>query len=83
MSGPVYADIADFDEDHRINLIGRTVIEGRKTVAFVTDTDPGKADRYIRKLRERFPGIAVIDRFDGPVAATVTVKVGPPSATNN
>lgn len=83
MIKPVYADIADFEEDKRINIIGRTVMEGRKTAAFVTDADPGKADRYVRKLKERFPGIVILGRFDGPVAGSVTVKVGPPPAENN
>lgn len=75
---PAFADIADVDEDKRIDIIGRTVMESQRTVAFVTDSDPGKADRYIKKLQERFPGIVVVERFDGPVANAVTVKVGPP-----
>lgn len=79
MNKPVYADIADLEEDRRIDLIGHTVMEHRKTVAFVTDADAGKADRYVTKLQAKFPGIVVIDRFLGPVANTVSVKVGPPA----
>lgn len=72
-----YADIADNDEDTRIGIIGRTVVEQQKTVAFITDSDPGKAQRYIDKLLSRFPGVEVIASSPGPVPNTVTVKVGP------
>lgn len=51
----------------------------RKTVGFVVDADPGKADRYIAKLKEKFPGIVVLGKFAGPVKNTVSVKVGPPA----
>ena len=73
-----FADIADHDEDTRINIIGRTVMEQRKTVAFITDSDKGKHERYIQKLVERFPGIVLVETFDGPVENCVTVKMGPP-----
>jgi hypothetical protein len=79
MSKPFYVDVADQDEDRRIEIIGNTAMKERKTVAFVTDDEADKADRYVRKLQARFPGIVVIDRFRGPVAHTVSVKVGPPS----
>jgi hypothetical protein len=78
MKKPIYADIADFDEDKRIETIGRAVMTFGKTVAFITEKEEGTADRYIRKLEERFPGIVVIARGPGPIAQTVFVKVGPP-----
>lgn len=74
----IYKDIADHNEDMRIGMIGKAVMAG-KTVAFITDSDPGKADRYIAKLLKRFPGVRIVGRFDGPVENTVTVKVGPNS----
>lgn len=46
-------------------------------IGFIVE-DHAKADRYVKKLREKFPTIRIIDRFDGPVANTVTVRVGPP-----
>lgn len=76
-----YADIADHDEDTRIDIIGRTVMGQKKTVAFVTDGEPGKAQRYIDKLQSRFPGIRVLEQWNGPVPDTVTVKVGPTEET--
>jgi hypothetical protein len=76
---PFYEDLADRDEDARIDRIGWAVMNEHKTVAFMTDSDPpDKADRYIRKLTERFPGIRVISRGAGPVADVVYVKMGPP-----
>lgn len=73
-----YRDLADMDEDERILGIGNEVTLGRKTVAFIMDSEPGKADRYIDKLQKRFPGVRILWRGDGPVPNTVAVKVGPP-----
>ncbi len=80
---PMYVDIADFEEDKRIAIIGDMAMKRRQRVAFVTDSDPGKAERYISKLKAKFPGIRIVDFFKGPVAGTVTVKVGPPDAAAN
>jgi hypothetical protein len=75
---PRYADLGDVDEDTRIRVIGEAVmrLSPGGTVAFVTDADPGKADRYIKKLTSRFPEVVVLGRFKGPVKGSVTVKVG-------
>jgi len=73
-----FKDVADYPEDERIRQIGEKAMREKLTVGFVTDAESGKADRYIRKLKERFPGIRVIDRGTGPVDDTVWVKVGPP-----
>lgn len=75
---PTFVDLASIDEDKRIAAIGEAVTTNRRTVAFVVDDDPGKADRYVTKLRERFPGIAVINRIVGPVPGTVSIFVAPP-----
>lgn len=77
-----YADLGVLDEDKRIDIIGARAMKLGQTVAFVTDADPGKADRYISKLQAKFPGIVVLGRFNGPVPNTVTVKVGPPVPLN-
>ena len=73
-----YKDLGDFEEDERISAIGEKAMREKLTVGFVTDSEPGKAERYISKLLERFPGIRIIGRGDGPVKDTVLVKVGPP-----
>jgi len=75
---PKFADIADVAEDKRIEIIGHRVMVHKETVSFITDSDTGKADRYVKKLQEKFPGIRVIERGDGPIVGTVWVKVGPP-----
>ena len=80
----VYADIADFDEDSRIDMIGHQAMDHQRTVGFFVDAQEAgkpkgsKADRYIRKLQDKFPGIRIIGRCAGPVADTEMVKVGPP-----
>ncbi len=74
-----YEDLGDYDEDYRIDKIGRAAMDKKARVVFVTDDDPGKADRYIRKLTENFPGIRIISRGSGPVPNCVYVTVGPPS----
>lgn len=74
---PMYVDLYSLEEDDRINQIGRVVVEQGKTAAFITDDDPGKVERYISKLTERFPGLEVIGKFPGLVPNTVLVKVGP------
>ena len=71
---PVFKDIADLHEDERITSIGNLAMTGIK-VAFCTDADPGKADRYIEKLLAQFPQLVVFDRFNGPTPGAVTVKV--------
>lgn len=70
-----YKDIADIPEEDRIGEIGRKTIELKKGVAFITDADPGKKERYIKKLLDRFPQIEVEKTMDGPVKDTVTVFV--------
>lgn len=73
-----YKDIADLPEDERIQKIGKAAMEHRLVTGFFTDDEPGKAERYISKLQERFPGISIRYRGPGLVDGTVFVKVGPP-----
>lgn len=73
-----YKDIADEPEDERIRQIGEKTMHEKQIVGFVTDDEPDKAERYIRKLRSRFPGIRVVYHGKGPVAETILVKVAPP-----
>lgn len=73
---PVYQDLFDLSEDQRIDLIGHMVVDHKQTNAFVVEDD-AKADRYIKKLVAKFPGVEVVGRGKGPIAGTVYVKVGP------
>ena len=72
-----FLDVADYGEDYRIGMIGEAAMKASENgVAFVTDDFPaGKADRYVKKLLERFPELEVMDRFPGPVKGAVSVKV--------
>lgn len=69
---PVYADLADLPEDDRIERIGRAAERGQR-VAFIVEDDL-KANRYIKKLIERF-NVEVDKRFDGPVKNTISIIV--------
>ena len=78
-----YRDLYKLSEDERIGKIGEHVVNTGDTVAVVTDADPGKAERYIKKLTTRFPGVIVLGKGPGPVKKTITIKVGPKSHSNN
>lgn len=73
---PMY-DVTELEEDQRIDLIGHNAVDHRKTVAFMVDDDGTheKGDRYIRKLKAKWPLIEIIDRLAGPVANVETVCV--------
>lgn len=68
-----YTDLADLQEDDRIETIGRTASQGA-LVGFIVEDD-AKADRYIAKLHKRYPTVSVVDRGAGPTAFTVLVRV--------
>jgi len=69
-----FADLADLPEDKRIAIIG-DVASGGLVVGFVVE-DAEKADRYVKKLLERFK-VRIVGRGPGPIDKTVLVRVGP------
>jgi hypothetical protein len=78
-----YQDLYNLKEDERIDYIVHAITvpvktEKPVTVAFVVEDDP-KADRYIEKLKAKCPGIRILDRFYGPAAGMVSVRVGGPT----
>lgn len=73
-------DLGGTGEDERIGIIGDTAMRGT-VVAFVVE-DNEKADRYVAKLADQFPAVQIIDRFVGPLANTVTVRVSGPKRFN-
>lgn len=82
--GPkAYADLGDLEEDQRIDIIGQTVMRGRLVVGVCVDDVPGKPERYIEKLKKRYPGIRILDQFKGPVKGVVTIRVAPPDPEMN
>lgn len=78
----MYVDLYTLTEDDRIKVIGETAMAG-KIVGFVVEDASDKADRYLGKLTEKFPGIAVYSRTPGPVRGTTMIKVGPPRQSRN
>jgi hypothetical protein len=80
-----YSDLANLPEDKRIEIIGRTVVTSRQTVAVAIDDEPKKVARYIRKLNDRNPGLLNIEQVAGVVPNTVTLRVAakPQNAAQN
>lgn len=75
------AALKAMSEDDRIDMIGRSVMMRRTSIdkppmtGFLVETN-AKADRYLRKLQQRFPGIRVIDRT--PIEKHILVRVAGP-----
>jgi hypothetical protein len=80
MSNPVpFVDLHDVQEDKRIDLIGHRAVDHKEIVGFMVDRegeDRSKGDRYIAKLKAKFPALTVMWRGDGPVENVETIKVG-------
>lgn len=72
-----YKDIADKPEDDRITEIGNWLMarEPGKMIAVLTDSEKGKAERYIRKITSQFPEIEVVDQNNGPIKGCVTIRI--------
>ncbi len=74
----LFADLGDNPENTRVRKIGQAAmrLELGHTVAFCTEDKPKvKVERYKSKLLKMFPGLKIIDQFDGPVAGVVSVRV--------
>lgn len=72
-----FSDLADLPEDQRIEIIGTYVLQHGKTVGVVVEDSQPKIDRYVKKVRDRFPAIALIDVTKGPVDGTSLIRFGP------
>lgn len=75
MSKTPMVDLHNLSEDDRIDVIGK-IVEQDKTVAIMVDDEPGKPQRYISKVIERYPNVMVLDRVAGPVKGVTTIKFG-------
>lgn len=75
MNKPPYLDLADLPENDRITAIGNMAMTG-KVVAFIVEDDE-KADRYLTKLRAKFPKVVEVERLPNvPIKDVVSIKVG-------
>lgn len=70
-----FADLADLPEDDRIQAIAHYVRDHGRTAAVCVDDEPGKPERYARKLAAH--GCRIVELVKGPVPGVVTLKVGP------
>lgn len=73
-----YADLHNLTEDQRIDVMAAHVRKTGQPCLVVTDADAGKAERYIRKFRERHPDIAVLDDVPkiGPTTGARSFRIG-------
>lgn len=73
-----FVDLADLPEDDRITIIGQAVMQGAQVGVPVDEEGPDgyeKADRYVKKLLERFPLIEFVSKGKGPIKDVVTFVV--------
>lgn len=75
---PTFVDTFTLAEDDRIKLIGETCLKHKALIGFVVESGAGKAERYIEKLQKMFPGIRVVDQFEGPMKGMTSVRIAPP-----
>lgn len=74
-----YIDLENFKEDQRIQVIGQTAMDRPGVVVgLVTNSESGKAERYIAKIQEWFPQLVITHKGPGPVAGTTLVKLTRP-----
>jgi hypothetical protein len=80
-----YVDMHKLSEDERIKFIGTTVMQKRISTWCLTDDEPGKIERYRKKLSERFPLLVLGEetRRNFPVKGTGGFTVNPPPQSNN
>lgn len=72
-----YADLHTMSEDVRIDTMALHVRRTGQTALVVVDDYPGKAERYIRKFRERHPDIAILDEAKvGPTDGARSFRIG-------
>lgn len=73
-SMPPFLDVHDLAEDQRIDIIGHRVVDHKERVTFLVENNE-KADRYMAKLKLKFPTLCEMER--GPLvgANVIFVKV--------
>lgn len=64
-------DMHRFKEDDRIRAIGNYCMDTGDKAGIIVENEPGKRERYIKKLTEWFPMVEVADLHDGPTEGTV------------
>ena len=74
-----YRDIGGWNEDTKIAHIGLSAMErpGRKVGLIVEDAN-GTPERYIAKLKERYPSLEILFSGPGPIAGCHTITITRP-----
>jgi hypothetical protein len=72
-----FVDLYDQAEDQRIETIGKLIMSRRSLCGVCVDDEPGKPERYVKKVLERFPAIELVDQSKGPVEGVVTLRFRP------
>ena len=73
-------DLHKLPEDERIRMIVHHVRDHQSRVGVPVDDWPGKAERYIEKIRLAYPEAVIEGPHDGPVAGTRMFFVSPPKS---
>lgn len=80
-----YTDLGAYSENERIEVIGKMVLkkceEKSDFTASICVEDDAKADRYIEKLKKKFPTIRIIERVKGNISTNceiVSIRIGGP-----
>lgn len=55
----IFADLADMEEDRRIDIMAEVINSGKKVLVSVDD-EPAKVARYIRKLQLKVSGLVIV-----------------------
>jgi hypothetical protein len=78
LSRPPFINLASLDEDGRIEAICEEVVKHRAIVTFLVEVENGsraKGDRYIEKMKKKYPSIRVMYRGAGPADEVELIKV--------
>ena len=76
MSPKIAADLHRLPEDERIRLIGESAASGQIVGVMLEKDEPEKIERYVRKIKQRFPTVTLLDRTEF-TPSVVTLRFGP------
>lgn len=82
---PVYQDLHGMSEDDRIAYMVRVALNHPNSlVGVVTENEPGKAARYIKKIRNKSQFITIVKQIEEcPLSGMVTIQISYQPQTGN
>jgi hypothetical protein len=75
-----FIDLSDVQEDQRIQTIGERAAAGNVVGCMLERDDHAKVERYVEKIRKRFPSVRLIEKTPNKGGKLMVLKFGP--ATN-